>query len=111
MTYKSPEWDPGSTRFAEQEAAMLDYTSRRIKDSVTQQRYLSIANTLPSCGQPKEDFGSALQRMVHLQSMIMMKPRHAFDPMQLSKNWNIGLKTANRTLDATCNVDCKLCYI
>jgi hypothetical protein len=88
LTYESPEWDPSSPMFGEQEAAMLD-SNGNLRDSIVDKRHLSSLHR----ESVSTDFGLALQRMA--------KPQYSIQPMVLAKNWNIGLKTAQQTLDAT----------
>jgi hypothetical protein len=96
LMYKSPEWDPSSPMYGEQEAAMLD-SNGKFKDSIVERRHVSSL----LCGSVSTDFGLALQCNVYVSVMRTAKPRYSIQPMVLAKNWNIGLKTAECTLEAT----------
>jgi hypothetical protein len=96
LMYESPEWDPSSPMFGEQEAAMLD-SNGKLKDSILERRHVSSL----LCGSVSTDFGLALQCNVYVSVMRTAKPRYSIQPIVLAKNWNIGLKTAQRTLEAT----------
>jgi hypothetical protein len=53
------------------------------------------------CEELPTEFGLALQRNVYALVMRAVKPRYSIQPSVLAKNWNIGLKTAKCTLEAT----------
>jgi hypothetical protein len=81
LTYESPEWDPSSSMFGEQEAAMLD-SSARLKDTVQTSRQISSLH----CEEVSTDLGLVLQRNVYVSVMSTVKPRYAIPPMILAKN-------------------------
>jgi ribosomal protein L31E len=96
LTYESPEWDPSSPMYGEQEAAMLD-SYGRLKDEMLMRRNISSIHR----EELATEFGLALQRNVYVSVMRAVKPRYSIQPSVLAKNWNIGLKTAKHTLEAT----------
>jgi hypothetical protein len=56
LTYESPEWDPSSPMFGEQEAAMLD-SYGQLKDEMLMRRHISSVH----CEELSTEFGLALQ--------------------------------------------------
>jgi hypothetical protein len=97
LTYENPEWDPSSPMFGKQENAMLD-SSGRLIDRGHIRRQVA---TLSIMDETFYDLNVALQRTTYVSTMKSIKPRYAIQPAIPAKNWNIGLKVAQRTLDAT----------
>ena len=124
MTASSPEWDPSSNRFSQEEDAMLDRDGRMRDEpkSWTQKRYVAVLNSIPQQGVCDGDLSEALhgtvtfdpggktvskrdprptRRPTRIASITSGKRRRAIGPKTLAKNWGIGLGTAQRTVVAT----------
>ena len=115
LTAESPEWDPSTTRFEEQEAAMLDEQGTLLQrtERPHQDRLVASLYSIPQNGQPDYDLAQALssnvkirptakdKRNVVLKSIETDKRLTSFSTKTLAKNWGIGLETARRTLEAT----------
>jgi hypothetical protein len=97
LTYENPEWDPSSPMFGEQENAMID-SSGRLIDRGHIRRQVA---TLSTMDETFYDLNVALQRTTYVSTLKSIKPRYAIQPAILAKTWNIGLKVAQQTLDAT----------
>lgn len=114
LTYESPEWDPGTSRFQEQEDAMLD-TDGKLRDvKWGTRRIVSALQSIPQQSHPDSDFGPALIANVNVKYVSAKEKRDAcvgsvksgkrgtaIGPETLAKNWGIGLNKAKRTLEAT----------
>jgi hypothetical protein len=74
---------------------MLD-SYGRLKDEMLMRRQISGVH----CEELPTEFGMALQQNIYVSVMRAVKPRYLIQPSVLAKNWNIGLKTAKRTLEA-----------
>jgi hypothetical protein len=113
LTSESPEWDPSTTRFQEQEDAMTDSNGKLIDRPLkwTADRMVASLHTFPQQAQADNDFGAALlgsvrvtareNRPVSVKSLTSGKRKYAVGPKTLAKNWSIGLSSAQRTIDAT----------
>ena len=77
LTSESPEWEPSTTRFQEQEDAMLDPNGNLLDKPVS---------------------NWSRKRIVALKTSAR---GHMIGPETLAKNWSIGLPTAKRTIEAT----------
>ena len=124
LTSESPEWDPGTDRFEEQEAAMLD-SGGRLKDQPTDwsdKRVVAALNAIPQ-GEPlAEGLATALRGCVQVArqanvtamekraaclgsqqvKVVASSKRHnTISPETVAKNWGIGLETARKTLEVT----------
>jgi hypothetical protein len=112
------EWDPHDTRFADQEAAMLDdngqiqpkahTSSRQIMRAHVQQELMfdDFANTLAdnriisTIRSSTNDRGREIQSDATISAVSSMaKPRISAET--LAKRWGIGLKTAKNTIKNT----------
>ena len=115
LTAETPEWDPTSDRFQQQEEAMLDSRGQLKELAVS-----SVHTHQPNWGiaavwnAPLErehhfDLPSMLISMVRLKdkppinasAVHSFKRKKAVGPKTLAKNWNIGLAAAERTYNAT----------
>ena len=105
LTYLTPEWDPHSTTFQEQEEALMDnkgtlheWNNRR--KSVD--RYMSmfdtvLASTLTECqDDPTHDLSLALNDQVQVSGIVpgvnTRKGRAEVAPYDLAKRWKTGLR-------------------
>ena len=127
LTADSPDWEPNTTRFQEQEAAMLD-SDGLLRDDVTDwnaKRIFAALHSIPQQEPPEHELGAALEgtafvcwpewgtgksisakakREASVRSVKALKTtkhKYAIGPTVLAKNWGIGLPTARRTLEAT----------
>ena len=107
LTSESPEWEPSTTRFQEQEDAMLDPNGNLLDKPVSnwsRKRIVAALNTT-SQGEPIDHaLGEALESAVSCQGIVVLKTSargHTIGPETLAKNWSIGLPTAKRTIEAT----------
>ena len=111
MTYLTTEWDPHSTKFQEQEDALMDnkgklheWNNKRISID----RYISmfdtvLVSTLTECqDDPTHDLSLALHDQVQGSGIVSgvntKKGRAEVTPYDLAKRWTIGLETAQQTL-------------
>ena len=115
LTAESPEWDPSTTRFEEQEAAMLDSSGNLKPRSREPVRIIASLHSMPQQGQAECDFGRALEATVQvrnrptakekrtatLKSIKSAEKRPTITPQRLAKNWGIGIALAKKTLAAT----------
>ena len=113
LTNESIEWDPHTTRFEEQEAAMLDDRGRLRDPDDPQQRPRTVAMlyTLDDMDQPDEEFYEALKNTVQVKSVTAKDKRQVamsttkrgrmIGAKTLAKNWCIGLRQAEKTIGAT----------
>ena len=111
LTYLTPEWDPHSTTFQEQEEALMDNKGKLHEWSSKGKnvdRYISIfdtmlASTLTEClDDPTHNLSLALNGQVQVSGIVSgvntKKGKAQVTPYDLAKRWNIGLETAKRTL-------------
>ena len=111
LNYLTPEWDPHSTTFQEQEEALMDNKGKlhewnEKRKSVD--RYISmfdtvLASTLTECqDDPTHDLSLALHDQVQVSGIVSSvntkKGSTEVTPYDLAKRWNIGLERAKRTL-------------
>ena len=106
LTYLTPEWDPHSTTFQEQEEALMDNTGklhewRRKGRNVG--RYTMLASTLTECqDDPTYNLSLAQNDQVQVSGILSgvstKKGKAEVTPYDLAERWNIGLETAKRTL-------------
>ena len=122
LTAESPEWDPGTTIFAEQEAQMTDSNGKIIErqQEWDNKRVIAALHTLPQGELPENLLGQALEgtvmvssvrkskmvtarqkREASLKSLKMFKSGHAISAEILAKQWGIGISRARQTLDVT----------
>ena len=113
LTAESPEWDPQSMRFREQEDAMLDTRGNIRKENIQNRNDKIIAtvgtNTPTSSDQmitEDQQLATALVAAVHISSGTISvvktgKRKCVIGPHTLAKHWGIGLDAARRTVEAT----------
>ena len=111
LTYLTPEWDPHSITFQEQEEALMDNKGKLHEWSNKRKnvdRYISmfdtvVASTLTECqDDPTHDLSLALNGQVQVSGIVSgvntRKGNAEMTPYDLAKKWNIGLETSKRTL-------------
>ena len=111
LTYLTPEWDPHSTTFQEQEEALMDNKGKlhewnNKRKSVD--RYMSMFDTVLAStmteykDDPTHNQSLALHDQVQVSGAVSgvntKKRRAEVAPYDLAKRWNIGLETAKQTL-------------
>jgi hypothetical protein len=126
LTYESPDWDPQTTAFDEQETAMTDRLghvrptgdrrTHRIISSVNSENVdraraqdvvertsqcsavlADISNTLLD-----DDFLRSLRQNVNVSATrTKTTKKKMISPEILAKNWSIGIEAAKRTVDVT----------
>jgi hypothetical protein len=116
LTNENVEWDPQAKRFAEQEESMLDDRGRLREhndNSLTQtRRTVAALHTFDQGGQPDLDLLDALVSNVRVRSTVTAREKRniamatsargrMIGAKTLAKNWCIGLKQAERTIEAT----------
>jgi hypothetical protein len=111
LTFETPEWDPHSTQFAEQEAAFMD-SGGRLREpgdrtagtrnffvsSVSQNHPLIVGDRY------NEDLPNALRMKVNVSTVSGVKTSarmNKVDPEVLSRRWGIGIESARRTVKVT----------
>ena len=111
LSYLTPEWDPHSTTFQEQEETLMDnkvtlheWSNKRKNVD----RYISIfdtvlASSLTECqDDPTHNLALALNVQVQVSGIVLgvntKKRKTEVTPYDLAKRWNIGLETAKKTL-------------
>ena len=103
MTSEEPEWDPNTDMFETREERLLDNPELLSEISAI---HMSTLSANP------EDLGAELTRQIcvvrtdydkasHLSGVSTGKREYKVDAETLAKRWNIPLRTAKRTLDAT----------
>ena len=130
LTADSPEWDPSSTHFKEQEDALLDSSGKLIEKpaEMTAKRIFAALTTILQQEPTDNLFGVALEGTVLVKEWQMKsksvsarakreacvrsvkalqtsKRKNAITPAMLAKNWGIGLQTVQRTIEATLQQD------
>ena len=115
LTYESPDWDPTSTRFQEQEDAMVD-SSGNLKDVdggnlayVHALQTSAVDHTEPDSDSEfgvaleswKQQRPTAAEKRVACCALATGKPGTKIDARKLAKNWCISEAAAKRTLEAT----------
>ena len=111
MTYLTPEWDPHSPTFQEQEEAIMDNKGKLPEWSSKGKnvdRYISILNamlasTLTECqDDPTHNLSLALNGQVQVSGIVSgvntKKGKAQVTPYDLATRWSIGLETVKRTL-------------
>ena len=111
LTYLTPEWDPHSTTFQEQEEALMDNKGKLHEWGSKERnngRYISIfdtmqASTLTECqDDPTHNLSLSLNGQVQVSGVVSgvntRKGKAEVTPNDLAKRWNISLETAKRTL-------------
>ena len=115
MTYLTPEWDPHSITFQEQEEALMNNKGKLHEWSNKRKdvdRYISmfdtvVASSLTECqDDPTHDLSLALKGQVQVSGIVpgvnTRKGKAEVTPYDLAKRWNIGLnislETSKRTL-------------
>lgn len=116
LTYESPEWDPKSTMFEQQEESMMDSRGQVLTNDTVGPRgrmfmvsgLQTFAPTLPfdlyDCyGMAEDNLGMALEsnRSVAGVGIARSENRGSLDPNKLAQTWGIGLEAAKRTIQAT----------
>ncbi len=120
LTYESPEWEPKTKKFEEQEESMIDSSGLlRENEEVGDRRQVEISAVQAEMSSgdpdPEDCFGEALLSSVGVTStwkptakekrmacaMHTKQKAHKVDAATLAKNWQIGLATAKRTVEAT----------
>ena len=110
LTYDTPEWDPYSEDYREQEEAFQPsadefHYDRAHRDFAFVSAVLSSVSTAVS----EDSFVYALKRTVNIDSGRMRfvlsakagNRKGTVTPERLASIWNIGLETAKRTIDRT----------
>ena len=107
MTYLTPEWDPHSTTFQEQEEALMDNKGKLHECNnkrVSVDRYISMFDTVLASSSTEchddttHDLSLALHDQVQVSGIVSgvsaKKGKAEVTPYDLAKRWNIGLETA-----------------
>ena len=117
LTSESPEWDPQTDRFEKAEEAVVDAQGNVIEKAIdwTGKMIIAVLNTFHEEHQPQpfEDLEVALIANVRVSptkptasekriaALVSGKRGRAISARTLSKNWNIGLQAAERTIEVT----------
>ena len=108
LTYESPEWDPHSKLFSDQEEAMTDHRGQVVDDDRIErvQRRMLLAGVSTTSDSVFADddcmrFGQALEMNQIVSSVTSYERRTGIDPKQLAQKWGIGLDAARRTINVT----------
>jgi len=104
LTYESPEWDPSTTRFEEQEARMVDSSGALIEQELKPRAH-QIAAFHQLDHEVLDDsllYDALMMRCDATLASVQTQQREwQVGPTSLAQTWGIGLQTAKRTLDVT----------
>ena len=108
LTAESPDWDPSSNRFQQQEDAMLqaDGQLKTSDESWGMRRLVSLLHNVPQPETPDYHLGDAMCSHEHIRgpqtigSVTSGARQPNIQASQLARSWGIGLETAARTIEA-----------
>ena len=109
LTAETPDWDPLSKRFQQQEEVMVkgDGQLRDPVESWGTRRVISLLHSMPQPEIPDFHLSDAMSSHEHasgpqtIGSITSGARQPNIQAAQLSRNWGIGLETAARTIEAT----------
>jgi len=124
LTPNTPNWDPHSDIYQDQEYAMVDYNGNIKSDKYNKSARVmnvqglrsSIINgcsydliSCPECfissvSSLTNDYGSSSIGEHQMKGIISKGSQHSIDPRLLSQRWNIPLEMAKRTLRVTSQI-------
>jgi hypothetical protein len=117
LTSELIEWDPQASHYEEEEASMLDDKGHLQGANDEARRTIAAIHTIEQ-EQPDEYLLDALlENTVHVQTTVSAREKHnivittskqarTIGAKTLAKNWCIGLKQAELTIEGVCGQQC-----